>query len=304
MRAHAVLLSHRGFNLKKLSAFFNICRQTAATWLNSWEEEGVNGLLDAPRCGRPSKIIPESKQELIELVKKSPRSLKSVLAQLFEKFGVEVSTATLKRLCKQAGLCWKRVRRSLKSKRDPGLFAKSQQELAELTQQAEQKLIDLYYFDESGFTLTPCIPYAWQPIGQTIEVPSAKSKRLNVLGFMNKACDFQSFVFEGSITTAVVVACINRFVATLKLPTYLVIDNAPIHTSAEFQENIETWKQQGLTIVPIAPYSPELNLIEILWRKIKYEWLPFSAYESFQSLEENLFDILANVGKTYRIEFA
>ena len=165
-------------------------------------------------------------------------------------------------------------------------------------------MIDLYYFDESGFTLTPCIPYAWQPIGQTIEVPSAKSKRLNVLGFMNKACDFQSFVFEGSITTAVVVACINRFVATLKLPTYLVIDNAPIHTSAEFQENIETWKQQGLTIVPIAPYSPELNLIEILWRKIKYEWLPFSAYESFQSLEENLFDILANVGKTYRIEFA
>ena len=69
-------------------------------------------------------------------------------------------------------------------------------------------------------------------------------------------------------------------------------------------ENVERWKELGLAIVPIAPYSPELNLIEILWRKIKYEWMPFSAYTSFQSLQENLFDILANVGKTYTIKFA
>ena len=63
----------------------------------------------------------------------------------------------------------------------------------------------------------------------------------------------------------------------------------------EFQENIERWQQQGLTIVNIAPYSPELNIIEILWRKIKYEWMPFSAYESFQNLKESLFDILRAV---------
>jgi DDE superfamily endonuclease len=33
-------------------------------------------------------------------------------------------------------------------------------------------------------------------------------------------------------------------------------------------------------------YAPELNLIEILWRCIKYYWLPFSAYTSFQCLCE------------------
>ena len=111
-------------------------------------------------------------------------------------------------------------------------------------------------------------------------------------------------VFEGSITSAVVVACIEQFIKSLKRQTALVIDNAAIHTSNEFKNNIEKWAQQGLTIVPIAPYSPELNLIEILWRKIKYEWLPFSAYTSFQSLKECLFDILANIGKTYVISFS
>ncbi|RUM92935.1 MAG: IS630 family transposase, partial [Thiothrix sp.] len=37
---------------------------------------------------------------------------------------------------------------------------------------------------------------------------------------------------------------------------------------------------------------------------IKYEWLDFSAYESFQSLKESLNNILANIGQKYNIIFA
>ena len=98
-------------------------------------------------------------------------------------------------------------------------------------------------------------------------------------------------------------ASIDHFITTLQRPTTLIIDNASIHTSNEFKENIKDWKKQGLSIVPIAPYSPELNIIEIVWRKIKYEWMPFSVYESFQKLKESLFEILANIGKSHVIEF-
>ncbi len=48
-----------------------------------------------------------------------------------------------------------------------------------------------------------------------------------------------------------------------------MIDNASTHTSNEFNDNIEAWKERGLTIYRIPPYSPELNVIEIIWRKIK-----------------------------------
>ena len=156
----------------------------------------------------------------------------------------------------------------------------------------------------SGFTLEPCVPYAWQQTGETIEIPSSKSKRLNVLGFVNRDCEFNSFVFEGSVNTSVVTACIDEFSKQIKKPTTLVIDNASTHTSNEFNENLEKWKERKLTIYPIPPYSPELNIIEIVWRKIKYEWLPFSAYESFLSLKKELFDVLSNIGKTYNIEFS
>lgn len=120
---------------------------------------------------------------------------------------------------------------------------------------------------------------------------------------MDKNCRFHSWVFEQSLTSAVAVAFIDAFAENLARPTVVVMDNAPIHTSHEFQDNIERWARQGLTFLAIPSYSPELNLIEILWRKIKYEWMPFSAYESFLSLKQSLFDILANIGGTYRIQF-
>lgn len=162
----------------------------------------------------------------------------------------------------------------------------------------------MFYFDESGFTLEPCVPRAWQKRGETIKVPCSKSKRLNVLGFVNRDCKFTSIVFDGSISTACVVASIDHFILSITKPTSLVIDNASIHKSAEFQENIKRWKRKGLTIVYISPYSPELNIIEIVRRKIKYEWIPFSAYESFLNLKESLFYILANIGKSYTVEFS
>jgi transposase len=306
IRAHAILLSDTGFKLTELARIYNICRQTAATWLHAWKDGGICALFDKPRSGRPHILCNEAEVDAITRVNQSPRSLKKVLAELTASLDLTISPSlsTLKRVCKRAGLNWKRIRKSLRSKRDPDLFEQSRQQLVTLIEQSKQKEIDLFYFDESGFTLEPCVPYAWQPRGETIEVPCAKSKRLNVLGFVNRECSFTSVVFEGSVTSAVVVASIDHFISTLQRQTTPVMDNASIHKSLEFQENIEHWQQLGLTIVNIAPYSPELNIIEIVWRKIKYEWIPFSAYESFQNLKESLFDILANIGKSYTVNFA
>lgn len=162
----------------------------------------------------------------------------------------------------------------------------------------------MFYFDESGFTLTPCVPYAWQPIGENIEVPCSASRRINVLGIVNHQCEFNSIMVEGTVNTEVVIACIEEFIKTIKLPSYLVIDNASMHTSKAFKEKLISWKEQGLEIIYLSPYSPELNIIEIVWRKIKYEWLPFSSYNSYQDLKDNLNETLKQIGNEHKIVFA
>jgi hypothetical protein len=196
------------------------------------------------------------------------------------------------------------VRKSLKRLRDDEAFAQCQRELEALQKQEEQGEIDLYYFDESGFAPDPTIPYAWQEPHSVIELPAMRYGRINVLGFMNRKNDLHTYMFEQSMHTGVVIACFDTFCQTIKKKTVVVIDNASIHRSEEFEDHIPSWKKQGLIIKYLSPYSPELNLIAILWRRIKYTWLPFSAYECLNALSEALEAILSKVGTEYQITFA
>lgn len=304
IRANAVLLSYQKQPIQAIAFICGVCRQTIAIWLKNWESSGLCGLIDKPGRGRRKKLSNEAIPKALAMVSVSPRSLKAVLERIEAELGVKISPSTLKRLCKNAKLSWKRIRKSLKGKRDSAAFEASEKMLKSLVEQMQAGEIDLVYFDESGFTLEPCVPYAWQPRGETLEVPSAKSVRLNVLGFMGQQNQFESFVFEGSVNSSVVVACFDLFAKTLTKKTVVILDNASTHTSHEFTQNIEAWEKQGLIVQPISAYSPELNLIEILWRKIKYEWMPFSAYTSFKTLKDALFEILANIGGKYVINFS
>ncbi len=164
-------------------------------------------------------------------------------------------------------------------------------------------MLDLVYFDEAGFSLDPCVPYAWQPIGETLEIPTSKGKRLNVLGFLNTDNDLTPFCIESSVTSDIVVGCFDLFSETITRKTVVIIDNAPIHTSQAFQEKIPLWEKKGLFLKFLPGYSPELNLIEILWRFIKYRWLPLSAYLNFGALVEAVEEILMNMGSKYKIDF-
>ncbi len=50
------------------------------------------------------------------------------------------------------------------------------------------------------------------------------------------------------------------------------MDQASIHTSHAILVLAE-WQEKQLEIFWLPTYSPHLNLIEILWRFMKYEWM-------------------------------
>ena len=191
----------------------------------------------------------------------------------------------------------------MKSKRDENLFNKQQTELKHLNDLHKSGYIDLYYGDASHFGLTPCVPYAWQHKEKPILLPAAKGKSLSVFGLMTPCCKFYSKSFEGTLNSDAVIGLLDEFVKTTTKRTIVVLDNAPIHTSKKFMQKIEAWREEDLYIYFLPPYSPELNLIEILWRFIKYQWLPFEAYHDFGSLKEHLNTVLSQIGSKYDINF-
>jgi len=115
--------------IKEIVKIYQVDRDTVSSWIKQWEQTGVESLYDKPRSGRPSTLTQEEKELAQHYIQEEPRCLKQVAERLSQKTAKRLSISSLKRLAKKARLRWKRVRKSLKSLRDPEEFAQCQREL-------------------------------------------------------------------------------------------------------------------------------------------------------------------------------
>ena len=153
------------------------------------------------------------------------------------------------------------------SQRDETDFRNTQRMINVLKEWEDDGECDLYFFDEAGFS--------------------------------------QSSSTE-SVTSEIVIEAFDQFAAHKDPDAFavVVLDNARMHHSKAFQRKIVDWMAHRIHLVYLSPYSPELNLIEILWREIKYRWLPLTAYSSFDKLCDSVKNVCNSYGKNYSITFA
>ncbi len=176
-----------------------------------------------------------------------------------------------------------------------------------LEEMSEQGLMDLYYGDESRISLQPCVPYAWQFQDEEVFMPSTQGRGLNCFALLSRAnaCRFQT------TTEAINARFIVEQLETLsfeawrlKRVTVIVLDNAPAHVAKSVKERRSFWQQRGLFVFYLPSYSPHLNLAEVLWRKLKYQWLRPQDYLDTQTLFYQVRQALAAVGSLLKIHFA
>lgn len=201
-------------------------------------------------------------------------------------------------------MSYRRVKRVPSQRPSSQEITHARQELQHLRHEHERGAIDLRYLDEVGFSLQPVIPYAWQRIATTITLPATDGRRLSVIGLLSPDNVFDSYVFEGYANSQLVIATLDAFVETIEKPTVVVLDNASIHTAKAVERKRADWEHKGLRLQFLPTYSPQLNIIEILWKHLKYYWLPFDAYTDFQTLYRSVCSVLKHIGSKYRISFA
>jgi transposase len=173
--------------------------------------------------------------------------------------------------------------------------------LGELEALSEARRIDLYYADEASVSLEPCVPYAWQFADEQVSMPSAQGKSVHCFALLTR--DNQAMVETTTqmMTSQFIFEQLERFSVGLKKLTVVVLDNAAVHRARIIKDRISVWQQRGLFLFYLPRYSPHLNIVETLWRKLKYEWLAAKDYLTRESLCYRVRLALKAVGTSLRI---
>ena len=233
----------------------------------------------------------------------APR-LKLAREKLREELGGEFSAKTRKRFLSSLIAATKRWRKCLKKKQCPIEQTSKCEALTELLALAAVGLIEIFFGDESVFWQTPVVARAWRFAGEEIRILLKKGKRLSVFGLLSDSCEGRFWTTEKTIKSEFVVQCLEEWRKDKsEKPRVLVLDNARIHRSKPMQEKIAEWEEKDFYIFNLPTYSPHLNIIESLWRRMKYEWLNPKDYASFEKLTEAIQEILMQLGTEYKINF-
>jgi transposase len=102
-----VLLKSEQRTSVEVAAVLGCCEMVVNNWLVRYEKEGIKGLATRAGRGRPpilSQQNPEHVQKVAEEIKKHPNSVKTVVAQLEEDFGLLMHPETLKRFLKKTSI--------------------------------------------------------------------------------------------------------------------------------------------------------------------------------------------------------
>lgn len=129
---------------------------------------------------------------------------------------------------------------------------------------------------------------------------------MNVLGALNYVTSQLHFeVFEHTVKRQQVVPFLDKLAQSSDPEkfTIVVMDNASIHHGIEPAVHKQWLYEHRFVLLYLPPYSPELNLIELLWKQAKYHWRKFISWEKDQLVTE-VSTLLNGVGSEFHIRYA
>ena len=158
----------------------------------------------------------------------------------------------------------------------------------------------LFFVDAAHFVLAPFLGFLWCFVRIFIKAPSGRS-RFNVLGALNPITQDLITVTNNAYINA---QCICQLFEEIRKahPTEsitLVMDNARYQKCKLVFDAAE---KMNIKLMYLPSYSPNLNLIERLWKFVKKQCLYCKFYESFSSFSEAIKECLNKIKTEYREE--
>jgi DDE superfamily endonuclease len=173
------------------------------------------------------------------------------------------------------------------------LKRKCQKKLQELVKSNEY---EIYFQDECHFKLTLTIIRAWFLKGSFPEIKSPTDRfKMSVFGalgvngqlILDQSEIFNAVTFQNFLEKIVIEATVGVTDDCRKKKILVVLDNARYHHAKIIQPWLEEMKDV-IELFFLPPYSPDLNAIEMLWKKTRRAVTHNRFFESLDNLKYDL----------------
>jgi transposase len=239
---------------------------TVRRWIHRYNQYGVAGLTDRPRCGRPRLGSRRVGERILRLLAQ-PRAW--TVARLWQRLGrPAMSLRTLHRRVREVA-CWRRPR--LVAKGDPDhdqVLAALRQTIAALPEGAV-----VLAEDETHLNLLPWVRATWIPAGQRQPVLTpGTNRRRTIFGAIDVASGRFFYQAARKAVSATFIAFLEQLAAAYPAaPVVAVVcDNVIIHHSKVVQRWLAA--HPAMIVLHGARYSPHDNPVERIWAALK-AWL-------------------------------
>jgi transposase len=131
-RARIISLASQGCLVPQIAEATGINEKTVRKWLKRWNEQGIEGLMDAPRSGAPSRDTPEVKAQIIAAALTNPRDVgcpfncwtfERLAVYVREVLGFSIKKTRIFEILHEEGLRWRQQETWFGERVDPD-FAK------------------------------------------------------------------------------------------------------------------------------------------------------------------------------------
>lgn len=301
-RIRMVLLSSRSYGVPEIARIFECDEATVREWIRRFEAEGLPGLFDRPRSGRPPRTDAAARQRLRDTVRAGPKSagysggtwtVLLLQIHLVVSEGLTLSSATVRRLLVRLGFVWRRPKLVLP--KDP-LAAAKMQHLLERVLHAPVGAV-LLCLDECDIHLLPVLRSMWMPRGEQAQVPSpGKNRKRGIFGALSPETGRWHYRITEKKCAVDFLAFLEELLAAYpREPLLLVLDNASIHTAKVVQVWLEAHPRVELLFLPSYAGHRE-NPVEKIWWRLKQQVAANRLYDdvdTFIAAVKQFFDDLS-----------
>ena len=159
--------------------------------------------------------------------------------------------------------------------------------LSPLIEQARNGAVELFFLDASHFVMGGFAGRVWSIVRKYVRTASGR-QRYNVLGALNFISKkIEMVVNDSYITSIQVIKMLEKLSESFTKPIKIVLDNARYQRCKIV---IEKASELGIELIFLPTYSPNLNLIERVWKIVKSKVLNSAYYETFNIFSDKIYD--------------